>query len=104
MYLFEGLKESASGYLEPEQVELLKQAYQVARDAHEGQMRTSGEPYITHPVAVAPAAMRTFPFTVTLLRTKKSRELPTDTSSALKVSLRVRLTWVPAVRLIRDEG
>lgn len=53
MYLFEGLKESASGYLEPEQVELLKQAYLVARDAHEGQMRTSGEPYITHPVAVA---------------------------------------------------
>ncbi|GGN07516.1 bifunctional GTP diphosphokinase/guanosine-3',5'-bis(diphosphate) 3'-diphosphatase [Shewanella putrefaciens] len=53
MYLFEGLKESASGYLEPEQVELLKQAHQIARDAHEGQMRTSGEPYITHPVAVA---------------------------------------------------
>ncbi|QBF83438.1 bifunctional GTP diphosphokinase/guanosine-3',5'-bis pyrophosphate 3'-pyrophosphohydrolase [Shewanella maritima] len=53
MYLFEGLKESASSYLEPEQVELLKQAYKVARDAHEGQMRTSGEPYITHPVAVA---------------------------------------------------
>ena len=53
MYLFEGLKESASAYLEPAQVELLKQAYQVARDAHEGQMRTSGEPYITHPVAVA---------------------------------------------------
>ncbi|UJF22518.1 bifunctional GTP diphosphokinase/guanosine-3',5'-bis pyrophosphate 3'-pyrophosphohydrolase [Shewanella sp. OMA3-2] len=53
MYLFEGLKESASAYLEPEQVELLKQAYLVARDAHEGQMRTSGEPYITHPVAVA---------------------------------------------------
>ncbi|QYK01721.1 bifunctional GTP diphosphokinase/guanosine-3',5'-bis pyrophosphate 3'-pyrophosphohydrolase [Shewanella psychrotolerans] len=53
MYLFEGLKESASSYLESAQVELLKQAYQVARDAHEGQMRTSGEPYITHPVAVA---------------------------------------------------
>ncbi|MGX9461112.1 bifunctional GTP diphosphokinase/guanosine-3',5'-bis pyrophosphate 3'-pyrophosphohydrolase [Shewanella sp. A14] len=53
MYLFEGLKESASSYLEPDQVELLKQAYLVARDAHEGQMRTSGEPYITHPVAVS---------------------------------------------------
>lgn len=53
MYLFEGLNKSASGYLPLEQVELLKQAYQVARDAHEGQMRTSGEPYITHPVAVA---------------------------------------------------
>jgi guanosine-3',5'-bis(diphosphate) 3'-pyrophosphohydrolase len=53
LYLFEGLKESASSYLEPDQVELLKQAYLVARDAHEGQMRTSGEPYITHPVAVS---------------------------------------------------
>ncbi|QDF65373.1 bifunctional GTP diphosphokinase/guanosine-3',5'-bis pyrophosphate 3'-pyrophosphohydrolase [Shewanella sp. SNU WT4] len=53
MYLFEGLKDSASAYLQAEQVELLKQAYQVARDAHEGQMRSSGEPYITHPVAVA---------------------------------------------------
>jgi GTP pyrophosphokinase len=53
LYLFEGLKESASAYLDAEQVELLKQAYLVARDAHEGQMRTSGEPYITHPVAVA---------------------------------------------------
>src|SRR5690625_2676494 len=28
-------------------------AYVVARDAHEGQMRRSGDPYITHPVAVA---------------------------------------------------
>jgi guanosine-3',5'-bis(diphosphate) 3'-pyrophosphohydrolase len=53
LYLFEGLKESASAYLDSGQVALLKQAYQVARDAHEGQMRTSGEPYITHPVAVA---------------------------------------------------
>ncbi|MCL1078630.1 guanosine-3',5'-bis(diphosphate) 3'-diphosphatase [Parashewanella spongiae] len=53
MYLFEGLNEVASSYLTAEQVVLLKQAYQVARDAHEGQMRSSGEPYITHPVAVA---------------------------------------------------
>ncbi len=35
------------------QIQRLKQAYRVARDAHEGQTRTSGEPYITHPVAVA---------------------------------------------------
>ena len=53
MYLFENLKEIASSYLPPEQVEKLKQAYVVARDAHQGQMRSSGEPYITHPVAVA---------------------------------------------------
>ncbi|WP_163935211.1 bifunctional GTP diphosphokinase/guanosine-3',5'-bis pyrophosphate 3'-pyrophosphohydrolase [Paraferrimonas sp. SM1919] len=53
MYLFQSLKESASTYLEAEQVALLEHAYVVARDAHEGQMRSSGDPYITHPVAVA---------------------------------------------------
>ena len=53
LYLFENLKEIASSYLPSEQVEKLRQAYVVARDAHQGQMRSSGEPYITHPVAVA---------------------------------------------------
>ena len=53
MYLFEPLKELVSTYLSKDQVELLKQAYVVAREAHDGQMRSSGEPYITHPVAVA---------------------------------------------------
>ncbi|MDO7083839.1 bifunctional GTP diphosphokinase/guanosine-3',5'-bis pyrophosphate 3'-pyrophosphohydrolase [Pseudocolwellia sp. AS88] len=53
MYLFEPLKDLAATYLSEEHIELLKQAYIVARDAHEGQMRSSGEPYITHPVAVA---------------------------------------------------
>ncbi|GAA5192679.1 bifunctional GTP diphosphokinase/guanosine-3',5'-bis pyrophosphate 3'-pyrophosphohydrolase [Ferrimonas gelatinilytica] len=53
MYLFESLKELASSYLNPEQVEQLTQAYICARDAHEGQMRSSGDPYITHPVAVS---------------------------------------------------
>jgi GTP pyrophosphokinase len=32
---------------------LIERAYQVAERAHEGQTRKSGEPYITHPVAVA---------------------------------------------------
>jgi len=53
VYLFEPLKEVCSTYLSKVQVDLLKHAYVVARDAHEGQMRSSGEPYITHPVAVA---------------------------------------------------
>jgi GTP pyrophosphokinase/guanosine-3',5'-bis(diphosphate) 3'-pyrophosphohydrolase len=53
VYLFEPLKELVSSYLSKVQIDLLKQAYIVARDAHEGQMRSSGEPYITHPVAVA---------------------------------------------------
>ncbi|MBN8881000.1 MAG: bifunctional (p)ppGpp synthetase/guanosine-3',5'-bis(diphosphate) 3'-pyrophosphohydrolase, partial [Salana multivorans] len=34
-------------------VTLLERAYEVAERAHEGQLRKSGDPYITHPVAVA---------------------------------------------------
>jgi len=53
LYLFESLNHIVKDYLPKEQIDLLKQAYVVARDAHEGQTRSSGEPYITHPVAVA---------------------------------------------------
>lgn len=53
MYLFEGLKQQISAYLPPEQIALVQQAYVLARDAHAPQTRSSGEPYITHPVAVA---------------------------------------------------
>jgi len=52
LYLFESLKELASSYLAAEQLEQLTKAYMVAKQAHEGQLRSSGEPYITHPVAV----------------------------------------------------
>ncbi|MFT5220117.1 MAG: guanosine-3',5'-bis(diphosphate) 3'-pyrophosphohydrolase [Planctomycetota bacterium] len=40
-------------YLEPEQVAEVYKAYLVGAEAHEGQNRVSGEPYISHPVAVA---------------------------------------------------
>ncbi|WP_462159227.1 bifunctional GTP diphosphokinase/guanosine-3',5'-bis pyrophosphate 3'-pyrophosphohydrolase [Pseudoalteromonas sp. GB56] len=52
MYLFEGLKKKISEYLAPDDVALVQKAYVVAREAHEGQFRSSGEPYITHPVEV----------------------------------------------------
>ncbi len=53
MYLFEGLKHKVSAYLPKKQVDYIKAAYILARDAHDGQTRSSGDPYITHPVAVA---------------------------------------------------
>ena len=53
MYLFEPLERSIKGYLPEEKIELVRRAFVIARDAHEGQTRSSGEPYITHPVAVA---------------------------------------------------
>ncbi len=41
------------GYLGEGEVQTLERAYRVAEQAHEGQKRLSGEPYVTHPVAVA---------------------------------------------------
>ena len=40
-------------YLPPADVEKVRQAYKFADEAHLGQIRNSGEPYITHPIAVA---------------------------------------------------
>jgi len=47
------LCEELETYLEPAQVEDIYKAYLVGAQAHEGQNRISGEPYISHPVAVA---------------------------------------------------
>ena len=40
-------------HLKPEELALIKKAFQHADGAHLGQYRNSGEPYITHPLAVA---------------------------------------------------
>src|SRR5690606_26018975 len=40
-------------YLNPAEVEQVRQAYRLADQAHLGQMRKNGDPYITHPIAVA---------------------------------------------------
>src|SRR5690606_28982572 len=45
--------ERAADYLPEEQRPLLRRAWAVGASAHAGQTRRSGEPYITHPVAVA---------------------------------------------------
>ena len=45
--------ERAASYLNEAQRGLLRQAWVVGAAAHAGQTRKSGEPYITHPVAVA---------------------------------------------------
>jgi GTP pyrophosphokinase len=42
-----------SQYLKPEDITQLRIAYSFGQGAHSGQFRKSGEPYISHPVAVA---------------------------------------------------
>ena len=49
---FAGLNEKL-GYLSKAEVKLIREAYKFADEAHLGQFRASGEPYITHPLAVA---------------------------------------------------
>ncbi|MBD9437001.1 bifunctional (p)ppGpp synthetase/guanosine-3',5'-bis(diphosphate) 3'-pyrophosphohydrolase [Pseudoxanthomonas sp. PXM03] len=45
--------EKTARYLPKDQLPLLRRAWEVGAAAHVGQTRKSGEPYITHPVAVA---------------------------------------------------
>ena len=47
------LVETLESYLPDDQVARVLEAYEFGEAAHKGQTRKSGEPYITHPVAVA---------------------------------------------------
>lgn len=49
----ERLAQQLATYLNPDQVNLVRRAYYYAEQAHDGQLRSSGEHYITHPLAVA---------------------------------------------------
>ncbi len=50
---FAQLKTKLQTYLKPEDVGRVEAAYHFSADAHAGQFRISGDPYVTHPVAVA---------------------------------------------------
>lgn len=47
------LTDKLSNYLDSDQVKKVERAYRFAEQCHSGQMRQSGDPYITHPLAVA---------------------------------------------------
>jgi guanosine-3',5'-bis(diphosphate) 3'-pyrophosphohydrolase len=47
------LIEELSAYLKPADVEHVRVAIEFSRAAHQGQMRQSGDPYVSHPIAVA---------------------------------------------------
>ena len=49
----ESLIAEVSAYLKPQDVKHVRAAIEFSHSAHEGQMRRSGLPYVTHPIAVA---------------------------------------------------
>ncbi|MBU6270599.1 MAG: bifunctional (p)ppGpp synthetase/guanosine-3',5'-bis(diphosphate) 3'-pyrophosphohydrolase [Betaproteobacteria bacterium] len=47
------LTQAAEAYLPPDDIKRIREAYRFSDDAHLGQFRSSGEPYISHPIEVA---------------------------------------------------
>jgi len=53
MPTIDALSDRLNEYLNPQQIQRVRRAYFYAEQAHDGQRRKSGEPYVTHPLAVA---------------------------------------------------
>ena len=53
MIRFDDILEKVSSSYSEQEITLLKKAYVFAAHAHKGQIRRSGEPYLSHPLEVA---------------------------------------------------
>ncbi|MEQ6917818.1 RelA/SpoT family protein [Halomonas aquatica] len=53
MFTIDDLADRLGGYLPRDEIQQVKRAFYYAEQAHDGQRRRSGEPYVTHPLAVA---------------------------------------------------
>ena len=53
MSSYSQLIEKARGYLEPDKIAVVEKAYNFASEAHKGQVRLSGGPYVEHPLQAA---------------------------------------------------
>ena len=88
----ESLFNELSGYLKPEDISQLKNAYLFSQSAHSGQFRKSGEPYISHPLAVTSILGRLHldiqTLTAALLPLEQIRQLTDEMLAAL-------LPWMP---------
>ena len=51
--LYQDLIDRVRKYHPSDDISLIEKAYNLAREAHQGQVRKSGEPYIIHPLCVA---------------------------------------------------
>ena len=73
----------AGKYLPPEKVALVAAAYDFAEQAHQGQRRASGEPFLEHPFQVA-CILAELQLDATALAAALLHDVPEDTSFTLK--------------------
>ncbi len=77
------LLERAGKYLPPEKVALVAAAYDFAAEAHQGQLRASGEPFLEHPFQVA-LTLAELQLDATALMAALLHDVPEDTPFTLK--------------------
>jgi guanosine-3',5'-bis(diphosphate) 3'-pyrophosphohydrolase len=95
---FTPLRERISAYLGPEDLERVERAFRFARNAHRGQVRASGEPYIVHPLAVA-GILADLELDVTTLEAALLHDVVEDTGVGLD---QVEAAFDPEVALLVD--
>ena len=61
MESIDALSEKLSDYLDSGQIEQVNKAFEFASEAHSGQFRTSGDPYVSHPIAAVSYTHLTLP-------------------------------------------
>jgi GTP pyrophosphokinase len=79
----EQLLEKAATYLKKADLERIKEAYEFADQAHKGQVRKSGEPYIQHPLAVAEILAYNMQMDVTSIIAALLHDVVEDTTVSL---------------------
>ncbi len=83
--LFDGLMAQCEGVCkEPSDYDKIRDAFYFARDAHSGVKRKSGEPYITHPIAVARIAVEEMGLGVKSIQAALLHDVVEDTDYTLE--------------------
>ena len=80
---FNGLITTMTGHYTPDDLEMIRLAFDFANDAHHGQFRASGDPYIIHPLATA-QKLAEMNLDIATILAGLLHDIPEDTSRTLK--------------------
>jgi hypothetical protein len=92
----ENLIRKIDAYNPKADLDMVRLAFDFAKEAHEGQTRTSGEPYITHPLAAA-EILADMLLPVPIVIAALLHDVPEDTPAPWPTSARSSATtWPPS--------